>query len=89
MTERNDTDHDDLETVIETLREHHNAEMVIENNDKVNPRDEQIRYYDTHETMVTAGALRYLQKQGFGIEMAGAHYLGAASGQRGWVDASR
>ena len=89
MTAKTETDHDDLETVIETLRERRYTEVAEVDEDEISRHDERVRYYDTRENMVAPGALRYLQKQGFEIEQVGAHYLKEVDGQRGWMEAGR
>ena len=87
---RNDADHDDLETVIETLSERHYTELVeIDDAGDEYRNDERVRYYDARENMVAPGALRYLQSQGFEIEQAGAHYRKDVDEQRGWMEAGR
>ena len=87
---QNDTDHDNLETVIETLRERHYTESaVIAEAGSGHRNGERVRYYGSRESMVAPGALRYLQEQGFEIEQAGAHYRKEADEQCGWIEAGR
>lgn len=87
---RNDTNRDDLETVVETLRERRYTESAEIAEAGGNYRNgERVRYYDTRENMVAPGALRYLQEQGFEIEQAGAHYRKEVDEQRGWMEAGR
>ena len=84
------TDTDDLETVLETLRERRYTESAeIDDAGDGYRNDERVRYYDTRANMVAPGALRYLQEQGFEIEQAGAHYLEEVGEQRGWMEAGR
>lgn len=80
---------DDIATVVEILRARRFTESVEIRDDGGSLNDERIRYYDERTNHVAPGALRYLQKQGFEIEQAGAHYLEEADEQRGWMEAGR
>lgn len=87
---RDETAHDDLETVIETLRERrYTASAEIDEAGDGYRNDERVCYYDTRTNTVAPGALRYLQQQGFEIEQAGAHYRKEVDEQRGWMEAGR
>jgi hypothetical protein len=61
MNDTQTADRDDLETMIETLRERRYAgsvEIAEAGDDCRN--DERVRYYDTRTNMIAPGALRYL-----------------------------